>query len=141
MSTLEERALADSDDSDRFEFAGTQRDTLTSFIKTSGALVKMTAERDEARANLARLAADMAESPHLTAKYWRERQSLRDEVAVLTRVIQGHDRECQGFKAAIAQRDATIERVSALLGDRDGPLRAVRGVREADIRAALEGKP
>ena len=36
---------------------------------------------------------------------------------------------------------ATIERVKALLGDRDGPLWAVRGVREADIRAALEPTP
>ena len=33
---------------------------------------------------------------------------------------------------------ATIERVRALLGDHDGPLWAARGVREADIRAALE---
>ena len=32
------------------EFAGTQRDTLTSFIKTSGALVAMTTERDAALA-------------------------------------------------------------------------------------------
>jgi len=37
------------------EFAGTQRDTLTSFIKTSGALVKMTAERDAARDEATRL--------------------------------------------------------------------------------------
>jgi len=40
-----------------------------------------------------------------------------------------------------AERDdglATIERVRALLGDHDGALWAVRGVREADIRAALE---
>jgi len=36
------------------------------------------------------------------------------------------------------ERDATIERVRALLGDRNGPLWAVRGVREADIRTALE---
>jgi hypothetical protein len=50
------------------------------------------------------------------------------------------ERERQGFKAAIAQRDATIERLWALLGDHDGPLWAVRGVREADIRKALEGK-
>jgi len=64
------------------EFAGTQADTLTSFIKTSGALTAMTAERNEARAALAR--------------------------------------------------------VEALLGDHDGPLWAVRGVREADLRAALE---
>ena len=39
------------------EFAGTQRDTLTSFIKTSGALTAMTAERDEVRAALARVEA------------------------------------------------------------------------------------
>ena len=31
----------------------------------------------------------------------------------LTRVIQGHDRERQGFKAAIAQRDATIADLTA----------------------------
>jgi len=41
---------------------------------------------------------------------------------------------------------AALARVGALLGDHDGPLWAVRGVREADIRAALEptqpkGKP
>ena len=41
------------------EFAGTQQDTLTSFIKTSGALVKMTAERDPARAALAELRASL----------------------------------------------------------------------------------
>jgi hypothetical protein len=52
---LEERALADSDDSDRF--AGTQADTLTSFVKTSGALTAMTAERDAARAALGRIRA------------------------------------------------------------------------------------
>jgi hypothetical protein len=39
------------------EFAGTQRDTLTSFIKTSGALTAMTAERDAALAALARVRA------------------------------------------------------------------------------------
>jgi hypothetical protein len=33
---------------------------------------------------------------------------------------------------------ATIERVRALLGDTAGPLWSVRGVREADLRAALE---
>ena len=41
--------------------------------------------------------------------------------------------------ADLADRDATIERVRALLGHHNGPLWAVRGVREADIRAALEG--
>ena len=79
------------------EFAGTQRDTLTSFIKTSGALVKMTAERTALKVSVFELAADLAD------------------------------------------RDATIERVRALLGDHDGALWAARGVREADIRAALEG--
>ena len=39
------------------EFAGTQHDTLTSFVKTSGELVKMTAERDEALATLERVKA------------------------------------------------------------------------------------
>ena len=34
--------------------------------------------------------------------------------------------------------EAALGRVQALLGDVDGPLWAVRGVREADIRAALE---
>lgn len=40
-----------------------------------------------------------------------------------------------------AERDealATIKRVRALLGDTAGPLWSVRGVREADIRDALE---
>jgi len=41
------------------EFAGTQADTLTSFVRTSGALVKMTAERDAALAALARVQAFM----------------------------------------------------------------------------------
>ena len=105
MSTLEERALADSDDSDRF--AGTQRDTLTSFIKTSGALVKVTAERDALRAALAESEAE-----------WQAESDARD----------------QDF----ADYSATIERVRALLGRHNGPLWAVRGVRESDIRAALE---
>jgi hypothetical protein len=39
---------------------------------------------------------------------------------------------------ALAEANATIERVRALLGDHDGALWAVRGVREADIRAALD---
>jgi len=70
---MEERALADSDDSDRFatcerEFAGTQRDTLTSLINTSGALVKMTAERDAARAEVTRLTALVA---LLEAQGWK----------------------------------------------------------------------
>ena len=49
-------------------------------------------------------------------------------------------RKADLFSADLAERDATIERVRALLGDHDGALWAVRGVREADIRAALEGK-
>jgi len=43
-----------------------------------------------------------------------------------------------------AERDAVLDalgRVRALLGDHDGPLWAVRGVREADICAALEPTP
>jgi hypothetical protein len=41
----------------------------------------------------------------------------------------------------LRERDAalaTIGRVRALLGDMAGPLWSVRGVREADLRAALE---
>jgi len=49
----------------------------------------------------------------------------------------------RGRMAAVVEvdrlRDA-IARVEALLGDESGPLWAVRGVREADIRKALEGK-
>jgi len=40
------------------------------------------------------------------------------------------------------QRDkaqSALARVEALLGDQDGPLWAVRGVREPDIRAAIAG--
>ena len=37
--------------------------------------------------------------------------------------------------------EAALGRVQALLGHTDGPLWAVRGVREADIRAALEPTP
>jgi len=37
------------------EFAGTQRDTLTSFVKSNGELVKAQAERDEALAALVRV--------------------------------------------------------------------------------------
>ena len=37
--------------------------------------------------------------------------------------------------------EAALARVRALLGDHDGPLWAARGVREADIRAALEPTP
>jgi len=93
------------------EFAGTQADTLTSFIKTSGALVKMTAERDAARVEV-------------------ERRTL---------VTNAMKVSIFNLAADLADRDATIERVRALLGHHNGPLWAVRGVREADIRAALEG--
>jgi hypothetical protein len=65
---LEERSLADSDDSDRF--AGTQRDTLTSFIKTSGALTAMTAERDAALAALGRVRALTADCTATTDDEW-----------------------------------------------------------------------
>jgi len=37
------------------EFAGTQQDTLTSFVKTNRELVKITAERDAALAALVRV--------------------------------------------------------------------------------------
>ena len=114
MSTLEERALADADDSDRFEFAGTQRDTLTSFVKTSGALTAMTAERDAALSTL-------ADFQTATQKALRD---ASHEITLLT--------------VAVFERDTTIARVTALLGHHDGPLRAVRGVREADIRIALD---
>ena len=56
MSTLEERALADSDDSDRF--AKAERDypaAISSFIAQTRALTAMTAERDAARAEASRL--------------------------------------------------------------------------------------
>ena len=46
------------------EFAGTQQDTLTSFIKTSGELVKARAERDEARAALGRIGRVLFEHSH-----------------------------------------------------------------------------
>ena len=39
------------------EFAGTQADTLTSFVRTTGRLVKVTAERDAAKAALATILA------------------------------------------------------------------------------------
>jgi len=63
MSTLEERALADSDDSDRF--AGTQADTLTSFVKTCGELVKVTAERDALRLEVALLKSEVTDFERL----------------------------------------------------------------------------
>lgn len=50
---------------DASEFAGTQLDTLTSFIKTSGELVKVTAERNAALKALARVRA-----LHVTNARW-----------------------------------------------------------------------
>ena len=53
MSTLEERALADSDDSDRFTSG--YGDAIESFVAQTRALVAVEAERDAARAALARV--------------------------------------------------------------------------------------
>ena len=110
------------------EFAGTQADTLTSFIKTSGALVKMTAERDALRVQL--LGAKNTEDD-LCVSLAKAHATIEANEVESDQII---DRLAAGLRA----KDATIERVRALLGDRDGPLWAVRGVREADIRAALE---
>ena len=52
VSTLEERALADSDDSDRFltsERGHEHGDAIDSFVAQTRALVAVTAERDAAR--------------------------------------------------------------------------------------------
>ena len=109
MSTLEERAQADSDDSDRFATSG-YGDAIDSFVAQTRALVAVTAERDAARAEV-------------------ERRTL---------VTNAMKVSIFNLAADLADRDATIARIQALLGDHDGPLWAVRGVREADIRAALE---
>ena len=50
MSTLEERALADSDDSDRFTSG--YGDAIDSFVAQTRALVAVTAERDAALAEV-----------------------------------------------------------------------------------------
>jgi len=138
VSTLEERALADADDSDRF--AGTQRDTLTSFIQTSGALVKMTAERDAALAEVellriaprgkAKCSCDFSPSGDGPEQDCPEHGDVRWYAAWLEQASDAYN-----------EAAAAIHRVEALLGDHDGPLWAVRGVREADIRAALEPTP
>ena len=63
---------------------------------------------------------------------------LELEVERLTSEVKRVDEYLAESLAREVDKDATIERVRALLGDRDGPLWAVRGVREADIRAALD---
>ena len=75
----------------------------------------------------------------------RENVALTAEVAMLTtevrrlqNLLAQEARVNLGLLNDIDADAATIERVRALLGDRDGPLWAVRGVREADIRAALD---
>jgi len=54
--------------------------------------------------------------------------------------------ERDALRARNERQHATLTKIRALLGDHDGPLWAVRGVREADIRKALteptpKGKP
>ena len=53
-------------------------------------------------------------------------------------IIATKDAAIDAMAVVIVARDATIDRVKALLGNTKGPLWAVRGVREADIRAALD---
>jgi hypothetical protein len=72
------------------------------------------------------------ESPHLAAKYWRERQALRDQVAILTRVVQGHDRELQGLNAAITQRDHAIALKDSVIDSL-----VARALQAADDRRSL----
>ena len=86
MSTLEERSFADSDDSDRF--AGTQADTLTSFVKTNAALVKVTAERNALRATLAKVAAIVADpDAALVVDRVRAALGLREQAASETEPV------------------------------------------------------
>jgi hypothetical protein len=122
MSTLEERALADSDDSDRFATSRVN-DAITSLVSAANMAGKAMGERDRARLALAAMTA--------------ERDALRGEVERLELAIEGMATP-RNLKREREAALATIERVRALLGDRDGPLWAVRGVREADIRAAME---
>jgi len=86
VSTLEERSFADSDDSDRF--AGTQADTLTSFVKTNAALVKVTAERNALRATLAKVAAIVADpDAALVVDRVRAALGLREQAASETEPV------------------------------------------------------
>jgi hypothetical protein len=64
----------------------------------------------------------------------RLRLDLRDARAM----VATKDAAIDAMAAVIVARDATIGRVRALLDDIAGPLWSVRGVREADLRAALE---
>jgi len=115
VSTLEERALADSDDSDRFvtserEFAGTQADTLASFIKTNTEFVKAKAERDAARSEV-------------------ERRTL---------VTNAMKVSIFNLAADLADRDTTIERVKALADEWDLASGSAYAHVVSELRAALE---
>ena len=68
------------------------------------------------------------ESPHLAAKYWRERQALRDEVGQQATEIGRLNRAITRVLVLIAPETQMAQ-----------PLYGDRYFDEADIRAALEG--
>lgn len=85
-----------------------------------------------------------------TIEYWQASVTARDETIERLSSDRNHPygdvadgvSEVEHLERVERQRAealATIERVRALMGDTDGPLWSVRGVREADLRAALEG--
>jgi|BarGraNGADG00212_1021973.scaffolds.fasta_scaffold203224_2 hypothetical protein len=51
------------------------------------------------------------------------------------------DEDVADWASRAVEAEEAIERVRALLGDTNGPLWSARGVREADIRSALEANP
>lgn len=65
-------------------------------------------------------------------------QSSLDEIKRLRAVVMQLEVETRHLKIERGTALATLDRVQALLGDTDRPLWSVRGVREADLRAALE---
>jgi hypothetical protein len=78
-----------------------------------------------------------------------EAMSRKQAIATCYALEDMRDRasiERDALRARNERQHATLTKIRALLGDHDGPLWAVRGVREADIRKALteptpKGKP
>jgi hypothetical protein len=76
----------------------------------------------------------LAELAGVSAEHEQLHADLFEAHATIGRL----DEDIAGWISRAVEAEATIERVRALLGDTAGPLWSVRGVREADIRAALE---
>ena len=113
---------------ERNEFAGTQQDTITSFVKTSGELVKVKRERDAARHAWHEASITIMRRTNVAVR-------LEQIVAEQEATIGLLDEDVAGWISRAVGAEDTVERIKAIVADPQATLVVDR------IRAALEEVP